>query len=915
MHQDRLSLKVRSPDIFGQSVFDYNNVCMKIILTHEQADFDALASLLGAYLVNESYIPVLPRKMNRNVNAFVTLYGVELPFCEARDLPQNEPVEDVILVDTQSMISVRGMSAEMRVHVIDHHPLREDLPPTWQLTVSGVGANTTIFVETLRERDVILSTIHSTLLLLGIYEDTGSLTYTRTTPRDLRAASYLLEQGASLQIANDFLNHPLSRAQQRIYDQLRNNVEYHEVNGHTVIVACGDALELEEELSTVAHKLRDLLDPDALFVLIQTRGGVQLIARSNSENIDVSQVAAHFGGGGHERASAGMIKDRTVEEIRDELVAILPDHVNPAVTVAQIMSRIPQLLSPDTPVREIFNRMQRFGHEGYPVVDGGKIVGLVTRRDVDRALGHNMPYTAKNIMSAGEYYVHPEDSIEHLQRLMTDTGWGQIPVIQRESGQIIGIVTRTDLLKTLTPKPRVPSRQNLASRLEHALPASTLRLIKAVAKEAVEQRAALYIVGGFVRDLLLDKPSLDYDLVVEGDAITLARALAKKYGGRVTHHLRFGTAKWILKDQKDARQDSNYRPFSFPGVDDAHDIPDSLDLVSARTEFYTHPTALPTVERGSIKLDLHRRDFTINTLALRLDGNHYGELHDYWGGLADLRQGIVRILHSLSFVDDPTRILRAVRFEQRFGFRIENRTLELLLQALPLLDRISGDRIRHEINIILSENRASAVLTRLDELGILKAIHHDLTWDEWLQSVYRQIQNQQLDAEWLNYCNYNNPENRVKLVYVLWLIRLSPGQALSVSHRLKLSAELSRIIQSGIKLWQDMDTLIDKKPSEITLRLEDVDPLAIMTVFIASADEKIRDILHSFVRGWRKMSPFTTGDDLRARGIPPGPVYREILQKIRQAWLDGDVDSREGEMLLLDKLVGEMKLIGKIGSK
>ncbi len=884
---------------------------MKIILTHEQADFDALASLLGAYLINESYIPVLPRKMNRNVNAFVTLYGAELPFCEAPDLPPNEPVEDVILVDTQSMISIRGMSSETRVHVIDHHPLREDLPSNWQITVSGMGANTTIFVETLRERDVILSTIQSTLLLLGIYEDTGSLTYSRTTPRDLKAASYLLEQGASLQVANDFLNHPLSQAQQRIYDQLRAKLEYHTVNGHTVIVACGDAQEMEEELSTVAHKLRDLLDPDALFVLIQTRGGVQLIARSTSENIDVSQVAAYFGGGGHERAAAGMIKNRTVEEIRDELVKVLPEYVHPAITVAQIMSRIPQLLSPETPVREIASRMQRFGHEGYPVVKEGKIIGLVTRRDVDRTITHKLNYTAEDIMNAGEYYVYQDDSIEHLQRLMTDTGWGQVPVVHPESGEIIGIVTRTDLLKTLTPKPRVPSRQNLAGKLERALPATTLSLIKAVAKEASDQRVALYIVGGFVRDLLLDKPSLDYDLVVEGDAISLANALARKYGGRVTHHSRFGTAKWLLKDQKDAPPRSNTRPFFLPGIEDAADLPDSLDLVSARTEFYTYPTALPTVERGSIKLDLHRRDFTINTLALRLDGNHYGELHDYWGGLADLRQGYVRILHSLSFVDDPTRILRAVRFEQRFGFRIENRTRELLIQALPLLDRVSGDRIRHELNIILSENRASAVMTRLNELGILSVIHQDLIWDDWLQEVYNRLQNHKPESQWLEYCGHDKPENRVKLVYVLWLLRLSPGQALSVSQRLKLSAELIRIIQSGINLWQEMNSLKDKKVSEITLKLDDVHPLALLAVYFANQDKEIQDILEAYVTRWRKVSPSITGDDLRARKIPPGPIYREILQKLRQAWLDGEVKSQEDEMNLLEQMVKQAGMKGE----
>jgi len=215
-----------------------------------------------------------------------------------------------------------------------------------------------------------------------------------------------------------------------------------------------------------------------------------------------------------------------------------------------------------------------------------------------------------------------------------------------------------------------------------------------------------------VRDLLLERPSPDFDLVVEGDAIALARSLARRFGGRVTGHARFGTAKWHLAGHKDGEPSR----LSVAGLD-------SIDLVSARTEFYTHPTALPTVERGSIKLDLHRRDFTINTLALRLDGRHYGELHDYWGGVDDLKAGLVRVLHSLSFVDDPTRILRAVRFEQRFAFCIEDRTMQLLLEARPLIDRLSGDRIRHELNHILATSYAPQVLQRMHNLGILSAIH------------------------------------------------------------------------------------------------------------------------------------------------------------------------------------------------
>ena len=878
---------------------------LHIILTHEQADFDALASLLGAHLLDETAQPVLPRRLNRNVRAFVTLYGLELPFLDPRDLP-NEAIQHITLVDTQSMVSLKGMSDNAQIQVVDHHPPRENLPEKWRITTDDTGANTTLFVEWLEERDILLNDIHATLLLLGIYEDTGSLTYSRTTPRDLHAAAFLLEYGASLQIAADFLNHPLSLRQQELYDRLRASVETHAVHGHVIIMACGNAQEMDEELSTIAHKIRDLLDPDALFVLVTIRGGVQLIARSNTEDIDVAQIVGHFGGGGHERAAAAMVKDGELASLRAELLRLLPEHVRPAITVAQIMSREPQLLSPTTSVAEAHLRMSRYGYEGYPVVqkdDEGKsrVVGLLTRRAVDRALAHKLNLPAASLMDAGECTVSPDDSLEHLQRLMTETGWGQIPVIHPQTGNIVGIVTRTDLLKTFSRQPKIPSRHNLASRLENALPPDHLALLKVIALTAAQQHVALYLVGGFVRDLLLDRPSLDFDLVVEGDAISLARALVNQYGGRVTSHRRFGTAKWRIEDFRFLVED-----FGLP-ADSLSKIKNpkfEIDLVSARAEFYTHPTALPTVERGSIKLDLHRRDFTVNTLALRLDGWHYGELHDYWGGFADLRQGVVRVLHSLSFVDDPTRMLRAVRFEQRFNFRIENRTLQLLNEARPLIARLSGDRIRHEINHILAEENVCAMFSRLQELALLTSIHPELLWDEWLRQVLTTLAQTEPPLPW----NLKNKSKglslRQEVAYLLWLLRPSPPAFRGIVTRLKMPRALVADAQAARNLWQDLPKLREALPSQIVARLEDVPLLSLYAVYLASDDEILRSRLSDFVSRWRYVAPQTTGLDLRARGLPAGPRYRQILDRLRAAWLDGEVATPEQERELLDKLGG-----------
>ncbi|MEN8171731.1 MAG: CBS domain-containing protein [Chloroflexota bacterium] len=867
---------------------------MNIILTHEQTDFDGLASLLGAWMLNERAVPVLPRRINRNVRAFLTLYGVDLPFMDPRDLGKSK-IESVCLVDTQSFVSVKGMNQDTQVQVIDHHLARPDLPDDWDVTVDTTGANTTIFVEGIQERGVQLTVVQATLLLLGIYEDTGSLTYTRTTSRDMRAAAYLLEQSANLSIASNFLNHPLSLSQQAIYDQLRVDAEHLNIHGQLIVVTAGDARETNEELSTIAHKLRDFLDADALILLLDIRGGIQLIARSTSDLIDVAKIAAHFGGGGHPRAAASLIKKSTLSEAHTELIEILPEYVQPSITVGEIMSQAPQVLSPDTTVDDALHRMQRYGYEGYPVIDDGKVVGLLTRRAVDRAISHKLNLTASKLMKTGSTHVHPDHSIDHLQQVMTQMDWGQIPVVSRDTGKVIGIVTRTDLLQILAPHGAAPGRTNLANQLEAALPPAWLSLLKLLADLAHQEHQALYIVGGFVRDLLLGHPSLDFDLVVEGDAIKLARAAQSKFGGRITTHKRFGTAKWYLDDIDDPQIGGANRDYPLS----------TLDFITARTEFYTHPTALPTVERGSIKLDLHRRDFTINTLALRLDGRHYGEQHDYWGGLNDLKKGIIRVLHSLSFVDDPTRMLRAVRYEQRYNFQFSERTLELVMEARPLLDRVSGDRIRHELNNIIDEECAHQIFTRLEALDLLQAIDPMLGWHDWIAEQIAELEPHTPDAIWQLNPDLSGARLKRSLTYILWLISLPGPASERVLKRLRLPRTLTETIRAACSLWPDLGALCKQKPSQITSQLDRIPNLAVYTFYLAAEDEKIRSVLYKYVSEWKQIMPKTTGHDLQELGLPTGPAYRQILSALRVAWLDGEITSQVGETQRLTELIQE----------
>jgi tRNA nucleotidyltransferase (CCA-adding enzyme) len=835
--------------------------------------------------------------LNRNVEAFLTLYGVELPFTDPRDLA-GEPIESVCLVDTQSMTSIKGMVEDIKVQVIDHHPLRDDIPETWEKNIRETGATTTIFVEAIQEQDIPLTPIEATLLLLGIYEDTGSLTYTRTTAEDIYAAGILVERGASLAIVSDYINHPLSLEQQKVYEELRANSESLIIHGHSLILAQADATDLEEELSSLAHKLRDLLDPDALFILLTTRGGVQIIARSTDDHIDVSEVLSSFeGGGGHPRAAAALIDKAKLEDIYQQLTKILPQYVKPAIRARDIMSKDPQIISPDTPVDEAAELMLRYGYEGYPVVQDDEIVGLLTRRAVDRAQSHGLKITAGSVMEAGNIRVFPADSIEQIQDVMMESGWGQIPVVSSRSKKIVGIITRTDLIKILAPHRPTPGRQNLTARLESTLPEVRLALLNKISAIATDQKTALYIVGGFVRDLLLDYPSQDFDLVVEGDAISLAEAIQAEYGGRITTHSRFGTAKWFIDKQQLTILGSTKKL--------RESLPDSLDFISARTEFYTHPTALPSVQRGSIKLDLHRRDFTINTLALRLDGGHYGELYDYWGGLADLKSKQVKILHSLSFVDDPTRILRAVRYEKRYDFQLDDRTKELLLEAKETIKRVSGDRLRHEIDRIFDEEKAAAMLERLDELTILGAIHPDLTWDDSIQVIIECLSDRKPPPEWK--IEEDSPSINIDhaLSYTCLIMRSKAVN--QVCRRLRLSRAVTDIVTQAAYLRAMLADLTKNKPSEITTELERISNLAIYAVYLDTNNPKNKGILSRYLSSWQHIEANITGKDLKKEGLAPGPLYAEILSKIRGAWLDEEIKTNKEENAYLKNLLNGLR--------
>jgi tRNA nucleotidyltransferase (CCA-adding enzyme) len=584
-----------------------------------------------------------------------------------------------------------------------------------------------------------------------------------------------------------------------------------------------------------------------------------------------------------------VIRDRSLAKAREELLALLPDLIRPQVTVRDLMSWGVRTVDAREQAAHAAEMMRRSGHEGYPVVENGRVIGLLTRHAVDRAMDHGMEHLpVEQLMNSGAITVTPDDSLETLQHIMSGMGWGQVPVTD-EGGRILGVVTRTDLLNHLANhRTNGTSRREIVRLLQTALPAGMWSLVKEMAELAQEIGLGLYFVGGFVRDLLLEIPNNDLDLVVEGDAIHLAHALAERFSGEIHTHEQFGTAKWTPDDKTAAR---------FPGVTD------TIDFVTARSEFYERPTALPTVEQGSIKLDLHRRDFTINTLAVRLSPEPLGRLLDFWGGERDLQEGIIRVLHSLSFIDDPTRMLRAVRFEQRLDFTIEPRTLDLIKNALPLLNRVSGERIRREIALIFREQNPLPALNRLDSLGILRQIHPALYVDGRLNAAVRALEDARRDPPWPAAF-----EDTALPYFILLTCRLDEATVELIMERLRFNRDAIEAAQASSRLYPWI-TAWDptRKPSEIAAKLDKLPDSVLLACWAMAVSDAARDAVTRYALEWRHVRPIAGGHAIQERGLKPGPAYSDLLGALRDAWLNGEITSEEEERALLEEMIAQLK--------
>lgn len=398
------------------------------------------------------------------------------------------------------------------------------------------------------------------------------------------------------------------------------------------------------------------------------------------------------------------------------------------------------------------------------------------------------------------------------------------------------------------------------------IPSEKQTLLSNIAAQAASLNMPCYAVGGFVRDLMLGKPINDLDIIVEGDAIQLGQKLVEIHGGRLTPHFKFHTAIWHLPEAWNLQ-------------------PSTLDLITARKEAYDKPGALPTVTPSTIEDDLRRRDFTINAMALRLDGEGFGDILDPLEGQADLGRGTIRALHPKSFIDDPTRILRAIRYEGRYGFAMDAETLGMLdADSLKVLHLLSGERLRHELDLILDEEQSAGMLARAASLGVLNAIHPKMP--EFNQEY----------ADFLEMdMHLDIPGDRRTMGYTLWFMDLFEDEVILLSNRLDFTNELMLAVWAAAELKRGLPHLVDMKPSEWTYALEKLPLLSIYAVYLIMRE----NALLSYISIWRHVKSKTSGDDLKAMGLPPGPRFGEILTGLRSAWLDGEVATEAQEKELL----------------
>ena len=870
---------------------------MEVIATHVNADFDCLGSMIAAERLYPDAVVVFPGGQERGLRDFLlqsTLYAYGVKGVRDVDLDQ---VTRLVLVDVRSAARI-GQFAEIvnkpdvEIHIYDHHPSDDKTIKGRFECIEKVGATTTILTHLFIERGIEPTPEEATMMMLGLYEDTGHLLFTSTTPRDYHAAAFLLEHGANLNTVADFLVREMTPEQVDLLNELIKSCKKKIINGVEVAISYASIDYYVGDISSLVHKLKDIENLNVLIVAVRMEDRVFLVGRSRIAEVHVGELFQQFGGGGHAYASSATVRDVPLVQLLDQVEDSLQQLIRSGYQARQLMSAPVKTLTIESSIRDARELMTRFNFNAIPILDDQKLVGIITRNVVEKAAHHKLhKISVVELMSTDFEVAAPDASLSELQRGIIEHNQRCIPVL--EENRLVGIVTRTDLLRHLLgdrqdfeeslPVESGPGglrlkRKNLSRLLNTQLPKYIRALLKQLGEVADQQGMKIYLVGGFVRDLLLRQENLDIDVVVEGDGIVFAEAFARTTECRVRSHEKFSTAVIVLPDDF------------------------KIDVASARLEYYEKPAALPNVEHSSIRHDLYRRDFTINTLTISLNQESYGQLLDFFGGQRDLKDKSIRILHNLSLIEDPTRLFRAVRFEQRLGFRIGQQTERLMRSAvrMNLVKKVGGARILSELRQILDEPQVISALRRLEQFDLMKFIDPHLHFD---RKSAQMIVTAEKTCSWFDLL-YTGEEYQRWLVYLCCLIStLSEKGVLRVCRWLDLQPKYQDLLlvqlpkgrQSLKAAHYRAGTGKDPDNSEIYHWFNGVSLELLLYLMSSSESDQVRKWISQYVTSFRKVRVMLDGKGLIALGLAPGPHFHDVFLDLLDARLNGQIRSLSDE--------------------
>ncbi|NJL84293.1 MAG: CBS domain-containing protein [Chloroflexaceae bacterium] len=882
---------------------------MDVILCHETADFDALGAAVGLSRLWAGARVVLPGGAHPGVKAYLSLYRNQFDLIERRSVNPQE-LRRIAVVDTQRQDRLGksapwlGLPGVETILVYDHHLTAESDIAATAACIEAVGATTTLVAEQLQSQAIALSPMEATVMALGIHADTGSLTYEQTTPRDAAALAWLMGQGAQVKIIAEYLQPSFNLEQQQLLAQALDQLQQETVRGYTLAWVLLDGSEFVPGLSRLASTLLDLIEGDALLLAhrySRARGQkLTLIGRSQIPQTDLQALLAPYGGGGHAQAASATLTEADPENRLRELLKVFKAQIPHPLLARDLMSSPVRTIRPETTIEQARRILLRYGHSGLCVADGNdQLVGVISRRDLDLALHHGMGHApVKGYMSRNLKTIGPLTTLPDIETLMVTYDVGRLPVV--DQGTLLGIVTRTDLLRHLhQTRPSQPNPLDAPARLSCLLPQIAARLAPAIwellqaAADRSEARGwHLYLVGGAVRDLLLAETEevlllQDLDLVVDGfhqaatagAGVELARELQQRYGAaHLSVHGEFQTA--ALSWHQDPALGSLL-----------------VDIATARTEFYPYPAANPEVEACSIRQDLYRRDFTINALAVRLTQPRGGELLDFFGGLVDLRSRLVRVLHANSFIEDPTRIYRAVRFMVRLGFTLEVQTEDYIHYAIEsgvyersrLANQVAPaltTRLKAELKYILQAPYWRRALRCLADLDALRCLHPQLRLTDTLWWQVRYL------SRWLQRLDPDRTLEHWELRLETLIASLNPSDHHSVAASLQLPKDSQLRLEKLAAVTAEIQQNFPQAPvSAVVFRLRPYS-LPLLLLVAVRCSQAIRRQIWNHLRYWSQIAAPLDGNDLKALGYKPGPQFKAMLDALLRAKLDGEISDR-----------------------